>query len=115
MEKLLFFISAILLISCSGNKDTKPDNLVDDKVFIRILADIHTEEAKAFLTRPNGIDTAYAVYKNGENAILKSYKTKRADYDSTYAYYSRHPKEFDQLYAAVIDTLAIRETKQILK
>jgi hypothetical protein len=109
-QYFLIILSIITITACNSSEGNKPDGLIDKKTFINILADIHSKEAEIFVSYPNQ-DTAYTVFKDAEREILASKKVKKADYDSTFSYYSKHPKEFDNIYASVIDTLSIREVK----
>ena len=109
-QYFLVIVSILAIAACSNEKNNKPEGLIDEAKFIKILADIHTTEAEIFISYPNQ-DTAYTMFKAAEYELLKANHVTKADYDSTTVYYSTHPKQFDQIYASVVDTLSIREIK----
>lgn len=95
----LFFLLAFT--SCF-----KPGNVLSEEKMVTILTEMHKTEG---ILQAEGYN-----YNNPEekkkyyDAILKKYKIKQADFDSSLVWYAKHPKEFGLVYTDVLirlDTL----------
>lgn len=109
MLRQFVFISALLIFfpSCGEEKKkTKiPDNVLDKEKFSDLLVDFSLAESAGSinilnLTRPGQMDTMYAFNPLIDNNV------KRSTYDTTIYFYSRHPKEFKEVYEMVLEKLS---------
>ncbi|CAN5849719.1 hypothetical protein BH24BAC1_BH24BAC1_00560 [soil metagenome] len=75
-----------------------------------ILADLHLAEAQADYQFSNR-DTAQMAFNVLEKQIFAKHEVPDSVFKQSYDYYLLYLKEFDQIYAAVVDTLNLRELK----
>lgn len=70
---------------------------IPDSTFTRVLVDLHltTARKKHSSDVPTGI----------RDSVFAYYGIEREDFDDALDYYSKHPRRFETLYDAVIDTL----------
>lgn len=106
MKKLL--ISLLFLLSC-GEPDNKPEGLLSKEQMVNLLTDIHIAEARANRSQLRSYDSIQVYYKALEKDVFKKHKTDSTVYKKSYAYYLEHMKELDDIYAAVVDSLSLRE------
>jgi hypothetical protein len=101
MKKLMFVL--FLLTSLLSCKDKKAGNIIPRDVFVDMLVDIHLADADYSMNSSKfkfHTDSA-----NFYNDIFVKYGYDRASFDTTARYYSRHLKEFDDLYDDVVTDL----------
>ncbi len=106
-------IIIVLLGMVACQKQAKPENLIDPKTLVDILTEIHLAEAKVQNIGYRSQDSTYFVFYNLEEEIFKKYHVSKKDYDSSYAYYIRKPKEFNEIYEKTIDSLTVRQAKNV--
>ena len=82
--------------------------VLDRDEFTALLIDMHSADGMLTELDVRGEDRKndYRYY----NDLFEKYGISRADFDSCLSYYTRRAKEFDAIYAAVIDTLSHRQT-----
>lgn len=108
MLRLSAFIFLLLVLFSCGEEEKKtriPDNVLDKEKFSDLLVDFSLAESAGSinilnLTRPGQMDSAYAFNPLIDNNV------KRATYDTTIYFYSRHPKEFKEVYEMVLEKLS---------
>lgn len=105
-----FFSTLFLILSaCSDSK--KPDCLIPETELSGILADLHLAEKRldySGLSR----DSAYAVYHGlYKKNILDSASRSVECFEGTMNYYVAHPKNLEEVYRMVVDTLVKRNTR----
>ena len=98
-------------MACTSKRDTPPENLISPDDMSKILADIHIAEAKTMLAGYKSIDSSNVAFAQLQKEILGKYKVSKRDYDSSYAYYSKHLEEYNKIYERTIDTLNMRQTR----
>lgn len=86
--------SGFMLISC-----VRPANVLSPKKMENLLVDMHKLEGTLGAL---GFENNNPVEKREYYAaILKKYNVKQADFDSSLVWYTKHPKQFQRLYASV--------------
>jgi len=86
--------SGLMLISC-----VRPANVLSPKKMENLLVDMHKLEGTLGAL---GFENNNPVEKREYYAaILKKYNVKQADFDSSLVWYTKHPKQFQRLYASV--------------
>ena len=86
--------SGFMLISC-----VRPANVLSPKKMENLLVDMHKLEGTLGAL---GFENNNPVDKREYYAaILKKYNVKQADFDSSLVWYTKHPKQFQRLYASV--------------
>ena len=106
MKKALFLL--LLLTACAESPKPPPGTLSKDRM-INILIDIHVAEARAGGASLRSQDSSTVYYKVLENQVFKKHGVDSTTYYNSYRYYMHNVKEMDQIYAAVVDSLSLRE------
>ena len=97
----------ILLLGCGKHEKT---GLIPESKLVNILADIHLADAVSFspdfkssFRRLDSV-TYY-------ESILKKYSISRQQFDSTVAWYSAHPVQYDKVYEKVLNQLNLKQAE----
>tara|TARA_B110000263_G_scaffold145758_1_gene126395 strand:+ start:256 stop:582 length:327 start_codon:yes stop_codon:yes gene_type:complete len=108
MIKYLFFLTFFINISCSNPLEKK---LLSKEILVEILIDMHILE----VTIDNlnlSKDSSLVFYNQKEKEIFKKYNIDDKIYRESFSYYFFKPKELDQIYEHVIDSLLLyQQTK----
>lgn len=105
-----FFLTLLVGVGACSEKD-KPECLISKTELASILSDLHISEKKLdYLNLPS--DSAALVY----HRLYKKEILSRASYSSdcfekTMDYYIKYPKEIEDVYRMVVDTLVKRNAK----
>lgn len=108
MQKLLIIFLSATIIGCQGTK--KPSDVLSQTQLSALLVDIYIAEARAD-NIPGSKDSTIRYFIPFEQKLLKNKGLSDTVLRKTYAYYLGHPKELEQVYDAVIDTLSLREQR----
>lgn len=109
MQKTLSFIIILitLLVSCKPQKeedDVVPSTIIAEEEFVQVLTDAYLCEGASGVNiknvQGNQFDSTYAFNP------LKDNRIEKAQFDSTIAYYSNHPKKMKLVYEKVLDKLS---------
>jgi hypothetical protein len=106
VKKIIFCL--LLLASCQSSPKTPP-GILDQDSMINILIDIHVAEAKANSAGLRSPDSVQVYYKFLEKDVFSKHSTDSTRYYNSYRYYMENIKQMDQIYAAVVDSLSLRE------
>ena len=98
----------LLFTACAESPKPPPGTLDKDRM-INILIDIHIAEAKAGGAALRSQDSSTVYYKVLESKVFKKHGVDSTKYYNSYRYYMHNIKEMDQIYAAVVDSLSLRE------
>ncbi len=97
-----------LLFSCKPTKEENekvPDTVIAEEQLVKVLTDIYLGEGASGINVKNvpgeKFDSAYIFNPLKDNNIEK------AVFDSSMAYYTRHPKKLKIIYDKVLDRLSI--------
>jgi hypothetical protein len=106
----LTILSALLLAAgCTTPPKGPPENIIKPAEFTSLMIQLHLAEAGVIaLNLPP--DTANALFKKTKADVLTRKKVREADFEKAFQYYSEHPVEMDKIYAAVVDSLSLRES-----
>ncbi len=113
----MFYFSAmkhflnLTLLSClffsfscnTAKEELPPADLIAKEQMASLLADLALTEATLNLNADES-----PLKQNDSTLIFNTYKqhrVSRQQYESSMSYYSKHPKEFGEIYSLVIDTL----------
>jgi len=115
MMKLNFgcWVAFIAFIFSACNKDEQlqlPKNVLNEDKYVKVLIQEHILEGY-INTQIKNADSALSLYNQEHVKILQKFAIQSVNYDSTVAFYSRHPKELQSIYAKVTDSLTVLETK----
>lgn len=100
-----------LIVACQKNE--KPKEVLTQAQLSALLVEVYLAEAKLdAIAKPK--DTAIKYFLPFEEKLLKRLNVSDSVLKKTYSYYLEHPKELEQVYDSVIDTLTLREQRSHL-
>lgn len=111
-----FCLSAGLLLAAAGcgrpEQVLPPPNALSKEEVISLLVQFHLLESRIESSRL-APDSARALFQTMHDEILRRRQLNPADsaFERSYRYYAMNGKDLDGIYAAVIDSLAVREKK----
>lgn len=106
--RIACFFVLTLLVACQKNE--KPKEVLTQAQLSALLVEVYLAEAKLdAIAKPK--DTIIKYFLPYEEKLLKRLNISDSVLKETYAYYLEHPKELEQVYDAVIDTLTLREKR----
>jgi len=103
---IIFILGAIL--SCQTKE--KPKLVLTQAQLSSLLVDIYLAEARTE-SIPKGRDSTIRYFLPFEQKLLKGRGISDSILKLTYTYYMSNPKELEQVYDSVIDTLVLREQR----
>ena len=107
-NSLLFSVVILLVLSCG--KEKLPDGVLSKEELAAVMVKIYLAEARlsvALVPR----DSADKLFHPFQEKLLKESGLSDSVMSTTYQYYLIHPKELEQIYDSVIDTLSLREQR----
>jgi hypothetical protein len=112
--KFVLILISLLFLLLSCEKDTKPAELLTEQQMILVLTDIHVAES-ALSIKNFTRDTSIALFQFYEEEIFKNRSVTTQQFKDSYRYYAQHSLEMDRIYAAVVDSLAVKESRGKLR
>jgi hypothetical protein len=107
VKKLIFIF---LLLSACVEPEKPPANLLTKEQMIAILTDIHIAESKVNMMNLRSYDSMQVLYRKLESDIYKKHRVDTAVYNVSYRYYLENMQLMDEIYAALVDSLSLRES-----
>jgi hypothetical protein len=89
----------------SGDKD-----ILGKKELTTFLIEMYLAEARAD-NLPISKDSAIKLFYPYEQKLMRKFQLADSSLKKTYQYYSDHPKEMEEVYDALIDSLSLREQR----
>lgn len=101
-----FFIVSIILLSLLGCEQNKPGKeLIPPETLVPVLVDMHLlysiQSSNAYRDLSRKVDSI-----DTHSYIFEKHHIDQAQFDSTIAWYSRHPKLFTDIYDQVVMQLS---------
>ncbi|MFM8740099.1 MAG: DUF4296 domain-containing protein [Cytophagales bacterium] len=107
MTRLLGLLVLVFMAACGGREEKSAAVLTKEKLTALII-EMYLAEAKMDATSlPR--DSTIKFFVPREKKILEKLGIPDSTLKITYDYYLQHPKEFEEVYDAVIDSLNLRE------
>ena len=91
----------IFFISCQGEK--APAGIIEKEKMIGVLVDMHISDS--YLYQVQNTDTMLMQAKTRYNYIFKKYAIDSVKFSKSLNYYSLQPKELNEMYQKVVDSL----------
>jgi len=114
MKVFCLLIVLFLTAGCIKEYEEIPADILPEAKLVRLLADLHQEDAKITNRVRMGIDSVAALSRIGERKVLKRHKIDSLTYRKSIDWYQLHPHHYNRMYEIVVDTLAMREQTKIL-
>ena len=109
-KALLFGIILLAIASCGVGKNTIPKEVMDKRVMVPILVDIHL--ADAIIEKRSSIEKPdTAMTQNIYQQIFQAHHITRNQFYNSYHFYETHPVILNELYAEVITELSKKDAQ----
>ena len=103
--RIFLFLTFFLIFSCRNDHDDNKKYISKEKM-VKILIDIHLVEEKVNQLNYSN-DSLKAVFNILEKEIFDKYNITDEEYRKSYSHYFFNPKELDDIYKSVIDSLNV--------
>jgi hypothetical protein len=114
MGMRLGLLAFVFFVFGCGTNSSRPKNVLPEDKMVEVLADIYTNEEKVNMLGLNP-DSAHQVFEIMMAGISKSDGVSDTAIKQSIYYYMEHPKELDNIYTVLIDTLQLREQRAAYK
>jgi len=105
--KYFFLTVLVILTSCGGSK--VPENLIQPEQMTKILMEVHLLESKIGEVSIVPYDSTQKVYEHYEELLFEDLGVTQEMYETSFNYYLDHPRQFEKIYNAVVDSLLQKE------
>ncbi len=103
------FLGIIILVAISCSFDRQPKSIMNEQEMINYLIDLHIAEAAVQNLRLKA-DSAMIVFAAKEKHLLKEHNVTDSIFIYSYNYYLNHPLMLEDIYAAVVDSISLRQS-----
>ena len=103
--RIFLFLTFFLIFSCKNDTVDNKKYISKEKM-VNILIDIHLIEEKVNQLNFSK-DSSKGMFDMLEKEIFQKYNITDEDYRKSYSYYFFNPKELDDIYQSVIDSLNV--------
>ena len=108
MRYLLFLFLVLGLACCRPKKERPPAGLLNKEQMTKTLIRIHLLEAD-LENRHLPQDSATILFNREKKKLLEQAGVTEDRFKMSYDFYLRNPQYLDVIYAAVVDSLSLRE------
>jgi hypothetical protein len=108
MQKLCIVFLFLGIGACQSPK--KPEGVLTQPQLASLIVDVYVAEARLD-QMPLVKDSAIRFFIPFEEKLLKNKGISDSALKKTYTYYLANPKELEQVYDSVIDTLVLRDQR----
>ena len=109
MRAIIALIILFSFSSCIKEYAEVPPELLPESTMVKIIADLHIEDAKITFKTKMQPDSTAALTRVAELRVLNKYKTDTLSYRKSKTWYEQHLHNYNRMYEKVVDTLAMRE------
>jgi hypothetical protein len=103
------FLGIIILVAISCSSDRPPKYIMNEQDMINYLIDLHIAEAAVQNLRLK-TDSAKIVFAAKEKHLLKEHNVTDSIFINSYNYYLDHPLKLEDIYAAVVDSISLKQS-----
>ena len=105
------FVAGVVL-ACTPQDEQPAEGVLSHAEMVEVLQDIYIAEEKVNrLTLPR--DSAERVFQLMEVKIFEQAGVNDSVFRASLDYYIAHPKQLEKIYAAIVDSLALKEQKAL--
>lgn len=103
--RLTLILISFLLVSCAGEEaPLPPANAIPEDRFVPVMVDVHLVEA-TINQKFGRIDDTTSSSQRYYEALFEKHHITRTEFDSTFNYYKRNPRQMEKIYQQVNDSL----------
>lgn len=101
MKKIVFFVIATVVFSCSRNPVPKPENFLDEETMENIMYDVAVLQGAS----ANAPEQLIQQNINPKEYIFKKYKIDSATFHQNNRYYAADVKKYKFMYKRVLERI----------
>jgi hypothetical protein len=106
-----FIVFALVLISSSSCKNEKnPPDILSSEEMVKVLSELYLTEEK-IKNLSVSQDSAAMVYDYLNSKVFEKLGTSDSTFRRSMSYYMDRPEEIEKIYAALIDSLNLKEQR----
>lgn len=99
--KIIFSIFCFFLLACAPKEQVINQDVLEEKIFIEILKDIHLADAEFELLKGDRMEQALKQKSKKYNLIYTKYNVLEDDFKASLSYYSKHQEKLNSIYKEV--------------
>lgn len=107
-SSLLLLLSLSLIFSCSN--DSFSGDIINEDTFIDVLVDIHIADA-TLVVKGLKINSDSTKIRMFYNDVLLKYNVTQKQIENTFVFYSKNPRDFEELYEKVSENIVKLESE----
>jgi hypothetical protein len=104
----LIIFAVVLLSSCKNER--KPSNILSSEEMVKVLSELYLTEEKIKHLNVSQ-DSAASVYTYFNSKMFEKLGTNDSTFRRSMTYYMNRPEELEKIYAALIDSLNLKEQR----
>ena len=104
---------SIVLVSCFTKKRA-PKGILEREEMVKVLSEIYVTEEKVNRLSLSS-DSAAIVFEKLRERVFQKVGTQDSILKRSMQYYTRRPKEMEQIYTALVDSLSLREQRESVR
>ncbi|WP_254152399.1 DUF4296 domain-containing protein [Chryseosolibacter indicus] len=107
---MIIILAASLSVSSCTRSEKLPAGILAKEEMIKILKEVYISEEKVNRLGLNR-DTSEKVFNYMEGKVYEKYGVPDSVFDASFDYYMDRPKEMEQIYTALVDSLQLMEQR----
>jgi hypothetical protein len=109
VRKYIFFGLAVVFCSCEKTEE-RPADILSHEEMVRVLAEVYIAEQKV-TNLALGVDSAQAVFEQMKGRVFEAAGVPDSTFKKSFDFYMNRPKELEQIYSVLVDSLQLREQR----
>jgi len=107
---VFFIITSFVIFSSCSSKERVPEGVLTKDQMVNVLIELHIAEEKVNqLKLP--IDSSKTLAAVMKDKVLEKTNVEDTVFEDSFNYYLDRPKEMEQIYTAIVDSLQLREQR----
>lgn len=103
------FLAIIILVATSCGQEKLPKEVLGEEEMISFLIDLHIAEASVQNLRLK-VDSSKEVFAVENKYLLMKHNITDSLFINSYTYYLANPDKLEIIYAAVVDSISLRQS-----
>jgi hypothetical protein len=103
--KIIILLLSVLLLACTTPKTEIPTGILSETEFVKMLKEIHLEEAAFKLNKSKGVINAKNSFATSYQSIYKKHNIDDSTFSKSLGYYAKHPEILEEIYSTVLEQL----------
>lgn len=114
IQRLIVVSLLLLIIQGCHTAEKRPDDVLDQATMVKTLSDIYVVEEKVRRLSLS-TDSTQEVFERLKSKIFEADSIEDSVFRKSLDYYMGRPKELQEIYTALVDSLNLREQRESVK